>query len=76
MAWHTSPMRRERSVFGGAIQIAGVVNRAEADLLVVCGAESLGFPLRLDVHREDLSDADAANDRPVAPACVLDFRPR
>jgi phosphoribosylanthranilate isomerase len=53
-------MRRERSVFEGAIQVAGVIDRAEAELLVACGVEWLGFPLRLDVHREDLSDADAA----------------
>src|SRR5688572_7130278 len=53
-------MRRERSVFDGAIQVAGVIDRVEADLLVACGVEWLGFPLRLDVHREDLSDADAA----------------
>jgi phosphoribosylanthranilate isomerase len=53
-------MRRERSVFDGAIQVAGVIDRAEADLLVACGVEWIGFPLRLDVHREDLTDADAA----------------
>src|SRR5262245_7078626 len=53
-------MRRERSVFDGAIQVTGVIDRAEAELLVACGVPWLGFPLRLDVHREDLSDADAA----------------
>ena len=53
-------MPRERSAFDGAIQVAGVIDRAEAELLVSCGVEWLGFPLRLDVHREDLSDADAA----------------
>ena len=47
-------------MFDGAIQVAGVVDRAEAELLVACGVEWLGFPLRLDVHREDLSDDDAA----------------
>lgn len=47
-------------MFDGAIQVAGVIDRAEAELLVACGVEWLGFPLRLDVHREDLSDADAA----------------
>jgi phosphoribosylanthranilate isomerase len=59
-AWQTAPVRRERSVFDGAIQVAGVIDRTEADLLVACGVEWLGIPLRLDVHREDLSDADAA----------------
>lgn len=53
-------MPHERSVFDGAIQVAGVIDRAEAELLVACGVEWLGFPLRLDVHAEDLSDADAA----------------
>jgi len=37
-----------------------VIDRAEADLLVACGVEWLGFPLRLAFHPEDLSDADAA----------------
>jgi hypothetical protein len=45
--------------FDGAVQIAGVIDRAEAELLVGCGVEWLGFPLRLAFHREDLSDADA-----------------
>jgi phosphoribosylanthranilate isomerase len=48
------------SVFVGAIQIAGVIDRAEADLLVACGVPWLGFPLRLAHHREDLTDAYAA----------------
>ncbi len=37
-----------------------MIDRAEADLLVELGADWLGFPLRLAVHREDLSEADAA----------------
>jgi len=47
-------------VFDGTVQIAGVIDRAEADLLVACGVEWLGFPLRLAFHREDITDADAA----------------
>lgn len=46
-------------VLDGAVQIAGVIDRAEAQLLVACGVEWLGFPLRLAFHREDLTDADA-----------------
>ena len=46
--------------FDGAVQIAGVFDRAEADLLVACGVEWIGFPLRLAYHDEDLVDADAA----------------
>jgi phosphoribosylanthranilate isomerase len=42
------------------IQIAGVLDQAEADLLISCGATQLGFPLRLPVHREDLTEAEAA----------------
>jgi len=42
------------------IQIAGVSDLAEARLLVSSGVTQLGFPLRLPVHREDLSEAEAA----------------
>jgi phosphoribosylanthranilate isomerase len=42
------------------IQVAGVRDRAEADLLVRCGVRYLGFPLRLAVHQEDLSEQAAA----------------
>jgi phosphoribosylanthranilate isomerase len=41
------------------IQIAGVVDQAEADMLQECGVRYLGFPLRLPVHRPDLSEAEA-----------------
>ena len=41
------------------IQIAGVIDRAEAKLLLDCGARHLGFPLRLPVHREDLTETEA-----------------
>ena len=42
------------------IQIAGVIDEAEARMLRRCGVNYLGFPLRLPVHREDISEADAA----------------
>ena len=42
------------------IQIAGVIDIAEARLLMDCGVEYLGFPLRLPVNQEDLSEAAAA----------------
>ncbi|MFA4860668.1 phosphoribosylanthranilate isomerase [Methanoregula sp.] len=42
------------------IQIAGVSDRNEANLLMACGVEYLGFPLRLPINKEDISDADAA----------------
>jgi phosphoribosylanthranilate isomerase len=42
------------------IQIAGVIDAAEARMLQQCGVRYLGFPLRLPVHREDLSECEAA----------------
>lgn len=43
------------------IQIAGIRDLAEAELLVEEGVDWLGFPLRLPVHREDISEDDAAS---------------
>jgi phosphoribosylanthranilate isomerase len=42
------------------IQIAGVIDAAEAQMLQQCGVRYLGFPLRLLVHREDLAESEAA----------------
>lgn len=42
------------------IQIAGIIDREEAELVVTCGVHYLGFPLRLPVHAEDLSETAAA----------------
>ena len=42
------------------IQIAGVIDAAEAEMLQQCGVRYLGFPLRLPVHREDLSESEAS----------------
>lgn len=42
------------------IQVAGIIDVVEADLLVSSGVDWLGFPLRLPVHAEDLSDIHAA----------------
>ncbi len=42
------------------IQIAGIIDRQEADMLVDCGVNYLGFPLRLPVNKEDLSEEEAA----------------
>ncbi len=44
----------------GLIQIAGVIDQAEANMLLQAGVDWLGFPLRLPVHTEDLSEAAAA----------------
>lgn len=42
------------------VQIAGVIDAAEAEMLQQCGIRYLGFPLRLPVHREDLTETEAA----------------
>lgn len=44
----------------GLIQVAGVIDAAEAVMLAECGVDWLGFPLRLAVNKEDLSEAQAA----------------
>lgn len=41
------------------IQIAGIIDEKEARLVLNCGATELGFPLRLPIHRPDLSEDDA-----------------
>ena len=45
----------------GLIHVAGIIDAAEAELLIGCGACYLGFPLVLDQHEEDLSVAEAAS---------------
>lgn len=42
------------------VQVAGVIDRSEAQLLIDCGVRYLGFPLRLPVNAEDLSEEAAA----------------
>ncbi len=42
------------------IQIAGILDETEARMLVESGVHRLGFPIGLDVHREDLPDHEAA----------------
>jgi len=44
----------------GLVQIAGVIDRREAEMLLAAGVDWLGFPFRLTVHREDLPEAEAA----------------
>ena len=46
--------------FRDFIQIAGVRDLDEAKLLMECGIRYLGFPLRLPVNKEDLSEPAAA----------------
>jgi phosphoribosylanthranilate isomerase len=42
------------------IQIAGIMDREEAELLLDCGVDRLGFPLRIPSHDEDLTEDAAA----------------
>ena len=42
------------------IQIAGIRNQEELDLIVSCGVDYIGFPFRLTHHREDISQSEAA----------------
>lgn len=42
------------------IQIAGIKDLHEALMLVDAGVDWLGFPLRLAVHQEDISESEAA----------------
>ena len=42
------------------IQIAGIIDVAEAEMLCSCGVRYLGFPLRLPVNHVDLTEAAAA----------------
>lgn len=44
----------------GMIQVAGVIDGAEAKMLIDSGVEYLGFPLRLPVNAEDLNEEEAA----------------
>lgn len=44
---------------GNIVQIAGIRDEAEAEMLRSLGVRYLGFPLRLNVHREDLSEEHA-----------------
>jgi phosphoribosylanthranilate isomerase len=42
------------------VQVAGVIDAAEAAMLVECGVDRIGFPFHLPVHREDIAEGDAA----------------
>lgn len=44
----------------GRVQIAGVIDQEEADLIIKAGADMLGFPLGLEDGREDLEVDEAA----------------
>ncbi len=47
-------------MFKEFIQIAGIIDMEEAEMLLDCGVEYLGFPLRLPVNKEDLLEEETA----------------
>ena len=49
------------TIFKDFIQVAGICDQYEADLLVHCGVLYLGFPLRLPVNKEDLTEHEAVH---------------
>ena len=54
------------------IQIAGVHDMEEAEMLLHAGVDLIGIPLRLTVHQEDLSEAQAAGlSRKLPGKCCL-----
>lgn len=44
----------------GIIQIAGIIDQEEADMLIKAGVHMLGFPFGLAVHGEDITEESAA----------------
>lgn len=63
-----------RTLPRGAVQVAGIRDEAEAGLCLEAGADLLGFPFRLPVHREDLGEAAASAliaKLGIGPRCVL-----
>lgn len=60
-------------VIDGLVQVAGVGSLEEGRMLLDCGVDLLGFPLRLPVHEPDISEPAArAVIEALGPAlCVL-----
>jgi phosphoribosylanthranilate isomerase len=51
--------RRSSPVFHKTIQVAGIASYEEARMLLDCGVDYLGFPLKLPVHRQDVNEREA-----------------
>lgn len=47
--------------FKNCIQVAGIIDLTEAEMIIGCGATHLGYPLRLPVNKEDCSEETAAD---------------
>ncbi len=52
-------LEKQKDNMKDLIQIAGVVDKEEARMLMNAGVDYLGFPLRLPVHKEDLTEDEA-----------------
>lgn len=52
------------------IQVAGVLNLIEAQMLIKAGVQYIGFPLRLGYHKEDISETEAKEIISVFPPNV------
>lgn len=48
----------QSTTFSDVIQVAGVADALEAEVLLSSGTDLLGFPLRLDVHEEDAGESE------------------
>lgn len=46
--------------FKNIIQVAGIIDQAEANIIMNAGVDLLGFPLRLPVNKEDLTEEEAS----------------
>jgi len=57
----------------GLVQVAGIGSLDEGRMLLDCGVDLLGFPLRLPVHATDTSEDEARTiiEKLGAPRCVL-----
>lgn len=68
-------MLHKKSTFNGFIQIAGVHDVREAQMLADCGVHSVGLPLRLPVNKEDLPEGEARDlikqvRAQILPVCI------
>jgi len=45
--------------FKNFIQVAGIIDKEESELIINAGVNFLGFPLRLPVNKEDISEDEA-----------------
>jgi phosphoribosylanthranilate isomerase len=61
----------------GIIQIAGVIDQEEANMIVDAGVHLLGFPFGLAVHKEDITEENAAKIicslKPPASAVLITY---